>query len=79
MRTMIVLILALTLEIAPATLMRTVAEGSDSSIREQLESVIKTPVAQIDTAPYQIIAVPRDRRHVRFIEEVDLTTSANRR
>jgi hypothetical protein len=38
-----------------------------------------TPVTQIDTAPYQIIAVPRDRRHVRFIEEVDLTSSANRR
>jgi hypothetical protein len=38
-----------------------------------------TPVAQIDTAPHQIVAVPRDRRHVRFIEEVDLTSSANRR
>jgi hypothetical protein len=143
---MIPLILALMLEIAPATLMRTVAEGSDSPIRERLESVIRTPVewkalwtrlasdsavqaidfahemavavfvgplhapgarvdifsvarengvivvryrvhrpppgtpvAQIDAAPYQIIAVPRDRRHVRFIEEVDLTSSANRR
>jgi hypothetical protein len=143
---MIPLILALTLEIAPATLMRTVAEGSDSPIRERLEAVIRTPaewkalwnrlasnstvqvidfaqemavavfvgplhapgarvdvfsvarengvivvryrvhrpppstpVAQIDTAPYQIVAVPRDRRHVRFIEEVDLTSSANPR
>jgi hypothetical protein len=143
---MIPLILALTLEIAPATLMRTVAEGSDSPVRERLEAVLRTPVewkallhrlasdstaqaidfahemavavfvgplrapgarvdifsvarengvivvryrmqrpsqsasvAQIDTAPYQIIAVPRDRRHVRFIEEVDLTSSANRR
>src|ERR1700730_18049052 len=143
---MISLILALTLEIAPATLMRTVAEGSDSPIRERLEAVIRTsaewkalshrlapenslqpidfaqemavavfvgplhspgarvdmfsvarengvivvryrvhrsphstPVAQIETAPYQIIAVPRDRRHVRFIEEVDLTSSADRR
>ena len=142
---MIALMLALTLEIAPATLMRTVAEGSDSPIRERLESVIRTPVewkalwtrlasdsavqaidfahemavavfvgplhargarvdifsvaredgvivvryrvhrppqsppaAQIDTAPYQIIAVPRDRRHVRFIEEVDLTSPADR-
>jgi hypothetical protein len=34
---MIPLILALTLEIAPATLMRTVAEGSDSPVRERLE------------------------------------------
>src|SRR5580704_16277870 len=40
---MIALILALTLEIAPATLMRTVAEGSDSPIRERLEVVIRTP------------------------------------
>jgi len=143
---MIALILALTLEIAPATLLRTVAEGGDSPIRERLESVIRTPiewkalsnrlasdstaqaidfahemavavfagplqapgarvdifsvaredgvivvryrvhrpppgtpVAQIDAAPFQILAVPRDRRHVRFIEEVDLTSSANRR
>src|ERR1700676_2674344 len=126
---MIPLILAMTLEIAPATLMRTVAEGSDSPIRERLEAVIRTsvewkalwtrlasdstvqsidfahemavavfvgplhapggrvdifsvarengfivvryrvhrppqstPMAQIDTAPYQIFAVPRDRR-----------------
>ena len=143
---MIALMLALTLEIAPATLMRTVAEGGDSPIRERFDAVIRTPVdwkalsdrlafgravqpidfshemavavfvgplhapgarvdifsvarengvivvkyrvhrpppntplAQIDTAPYQIIAVPRDRRHVRFIEVVDLTSSANRR
>ena len=40
---MIPLILALTLEIAPATLMRIVAEGRDSPIRERLEAVIRTP------------------------------------
>jgi hypothetical protein len=139
------LILALTLGIAPATLMRTVAEGSDSPIRERLETVIRTPAEwkalsnrlaghtvqpidfahemavavfagplhspgarvdvfsvarengvivvryrvqqrspgipapQIATAPYEILAVPRDRRHVRFIEEIDLTSSAHRR
>jgi hypothetical protein len=37
------LTLALTLGAAPATLMRTVAEGSDSPIRERLEVVIRTP------------------------------------
>jgi hypothetical protein len=41
---MIALILALTIEIAPATLMRTVADGSGSPIRERLEVVIRTPV-----------------------------------
>jgi hypothetical protein len=142
---MTTLILALILEIAPATLMRTVAEGIDSPVRERLEVVIKTPgewqalsnrvapgrtvqpidftqemavavfvgplhssgarvdvfsvarehgvivvryrvhrpsphspVAPIETAPYQILAIPRDRRPVRFIEEVDLTSPADR-
>jgi hypothetical protein len=142
---MTLLILALILEIAPATLMRTVAEGVDSPIRERLEVVIRTPAewqarsnrlaagrpvqpvdfahemavavfvgplhspgAQVDvfsvarengtivvryrvhrpsprapdvpieTAPYQILAVPRDRRPVKFIEEVDLTSPADR-
>ena len=144
---MIPLMLALTLEIAPATLMRTVAEGSDSPIRERLDAVIRTPVewkalsdrlasgravqaidfahemavavfvgplhapgARVDIFSVaredgvivvryrvhrppprpprgprlrrrriRILAVPRDRRPVRFIEEVDLTSSANRR
>jgi hypothetical protein len=153
------LTLALTLGAAPATLMRTVAEGGDSRIRERLEVVIRTPaewqalsnrlapppqrgcragdpgapgtvapidfahemavgvfvgplhssgarvdvfsvvrengaivvryrvhrlpqsspVAQIETGPYQIIAVPRDRRRVRFIEVIDLASAADRR
>jgi hypothetical protein len=144
------LTLALTLGAAPATLMRTVAEGGDSRIRERLEVVIRTPAewealsnrlapppgaprtfepidfahemavamfvgplhssgarvdvfsvalengaivvryrvhrpsqsgpgAQIETAPYQIVAIPRDRRRVRFIEVIDLTSAADRR
>jgi hypothetical protein len=152
------LTLALTLAAAPATLMRTVAEGSDSPIRERLEVVIRTPAewqalssrlarppapplaaspasrhtaepidfahemaiavfvgplhsandrvevfsvardngaivvryrvrrappssaaAQIASAPYQVVAVPRDNRRVRFIEVVDLASPTDRR
>ncbi len=144
------LTLALTLGAAPATLMRTVAEGSDSPIRERLEVVIRTPTewqalsnrlappprpprtlepidfahemaigvfvgphhsatdrvdvfsvardngaivvryrvhrpsqssaaAQIGSAPYRVVAVPRDYRRVRFIEVIDLANAADRR
>jgi hypothetical protein len=151
------LMLALTLAAAPATLMRTVAEGSDSPIRERLEVVIRTPAEwealssrlapplhrgdrvdpgaprtapidfahemavgvfvgphhsandrvdvfsvardngaivvryrvhrlsqsgaalQIDSAPYQVVAVPRDYRRVRFIEVIDLASAGDRR
>jgi hypothetical protein len=153
------LTLALTLGAAPATLMRTVAEGSDSPIRERLEVVIRTPAEwealsnrlapplqrggrvgdpgappasapidfahemavgvfvgphhsandrvdvfsvardngaivvryrvhrlsqsgaalQIDSAPYQVVAVPRDYRRVRFIEVIDLAGAGDRR
>ena len=140
------LTLALTLGAAPATLMRTVAEGGDSPIRERLEVVIRTPAewqvlanrlapprtfapidfahemaiavfagphhsandrvdvfsvardngaivvryrvhrppqssaaGQIGSAPYRVIAVPRDYRRVRFIEVIDLASAADRR
>jgi hypothetical protein len=160
------LAVALTLGAAPATLVRTVAEGSDSPIRERLEMVIRTPAewqalssrlarppatspapppatspaapaasrrpaepidfahemaiavfvgphhsatdrvdvfsvardngaivvryrvrrpspgsaaAQIGSAPYQVVAVPRDYRRVRFIEVIDLASPADRR
>jgi hypothetical protein len=133
------LILALAFAVEPATLIRAVAEGGDSPIRERLEVVIRTPdewralsnrfapgklphavnfahemavgiftapgrfsgyrveiisVAReggaivvryqrriaregagslaVNSAPYQIVAVPRDRRRVKFIEVREL-------
>jgi len=138
------LILALALAPEPATLIRLLAEGGDSPIRERLEVVIRTPnewrvlsdrfapgqspaavnfsdemavaifvgpsrfsgyrveivsvareagnivvryrrrildalhaPAPVNGAPYQIVAIPRDRRTVKFVEVRDLGSSAH--
>jgi hypothetical protein len=34
-----------------------------------------TRTAPIETAPYQLVAIPRDQRHVRFFETVDSPAS----
>jgi hypothetical protein len=132
---MIPLFLVLALVPAPATLMRTVVEGTDSPLRERLEIVVKTPeewqalwkrfaperrpeavdfehemvvgvflgshpvsgyrveifsvareegvivvryhlrapregtvLTLRESAPYQLVAVPRDARRIRFVE-----------
>ena len=137
------LVLALALQVQPATLVRLLAEGADSPIRERLEVVIRTPnewralsdrfapgkspatvdfssemavaifvgpgrfsgyrveilsvvrdggniivryrrgmrdapraSASVQGAPYQVVAIPRDRRGVKFIEVRELGTPA---
>lgn len=34
-----------------------------------------TNTPPLETAPYQLVAIPRDRRHVKFLETVDLPAS----